>query len=314
MAINISNEIMNTVATEVVMQSIAGLQGAGASAFDLSTDYHKGDNKLTNSFLSLSGLIEDRDPDATGTLTPKEISTGEINVVKNFWSTGAVEINRSDMLRYGHSTDAFSAVVGTQYGQALVAAMLNRGLLAAVAAIQAESDDAVFGDGTGALDFDFLNGMNALFGDASDNLNLVVGTGAEYHTLVGASIAKDVDRIAGTTIMDGTTGALGRPFMRTDSASLDLLLGKWAILSLVNGAVSLRESEQREVLLEKFGGKENIRFRFQAEGAFDVGIKGYSFDKSLAGTGTNIGTTANWTKIVTDIKSTAGVVGVLLRS
>ncbi len=312
MAINISNEIMNTVATEVIAQAIIGLQGAGAGAFDLSTDYHKGDNKLTNSFLELTGLIEDRDPAATGNLTPKAISTGETNVVKNFWSTGAVEINRSDMLRYGHSTDAFSAIVGKQYGAALIAAMLNRGLLAAVAAIQSEAS-AVHGDGTGALDFDFLNDMNAKFGDASDNLGLVAGTGAEYHKLVGTSIAKDVDRIAGVTIMDGTTGALGRPFLRTDSPSLDLTTGKWALLALVNGAITLRESEQREVLLEKFGGKENIRFRFQAEGAFDVGVLGYTFDKTKAGTKANIGTTANWGKVATDIKSTAGVLGNLLR-
>ena len=312
MAINISDEIVNTVATEVVRQSIKGLAGMGGGAFNLSTDYHQGDNKNTNGFLELTGLMEDRDPDDTSTNTPKAISTGEITVVKNFWTTGSVEINRSDMLRYGHSTDAFSSIVGEQYGKALVVQMLNRGILACVTALGANAD-AIAGDGTGALDFDFLNAMNAKFGDASETLGLVVGTGAEYHSLVGTSIAKDVDRIAGATIMDGTTGALGRPFMRTDSPSLDLTAGKWAMLSLVAGAITLRESEQRDVLLEKFGGKANLRFRFQAEGAFDVGIKGYSFDKSKKGTKANIGTGANWTKIATDLKSTAGIVGHLLR-
>ncbi len=309
MAINLSNEIVNTIATETLMQAVDKMSG---SAFNLSTNYHKGDAIQENSFLELSNLMSDRDPDGTNVLTDKELSTGEISMSKAYFTTGSVGINRSTMLRYGHSTDAFSAVVGEQYGKALLVYMLNRGLLAVATAIQTNSG-MVYGDGTGALDYGFLNGMNALFGDASSMLATNIGTGAEWHALVGASIAKDIDTVGGMAILSGDAGSLGRDFMVTDSASLDLTAGKWAVLALVAGAIKLQESENRDILLEKYGGKENIRFRFQAEGAFDVGVLGYNFDNTLPATATNVGTGANWTKISTDDKSTAGVLGSILR-
>ena len=301
---------MNGFATEYLMQAIGKMSG---SAFNLATNYHKGDAIDENNFLELTNLMEDRDPDATSNLTDKELSTGEISMSKAFFTTGSIGINRSTMLRYGGSTDAFSRIAGEQYAKALLVFMLNRGLLAAVAAIGTNSD-MVEGDGTGKLSYDFLNKMNAKFGDASSLLQTNVGTGAEWHTLVGESIGTTIDTVGGMAILTGNAAALGRDYFATDSTSLDLQAKKWAVLSLVSGAIKLQESEERDVLLEKYGGKSNIRFRFQAEGAFDVGVLGYSFNNAKKATSVEIKKAANWNKIATDNKSTAGVLGKVLRA
>lgn len=82
-----------------------------------------------------------------------------------------------------------------------------------------------------------------------------------------------------------------------------------AVLGLTSGAVSIIESEAREFLSDIVTGKENIKYRIQAEGSFALNVKGYSW-KTASGvnpTLATLGTKTNWELKATDKKSSAGV-------
>ena len=90
-------------------------------------------------------------------------------------------------------------------------------------------------------------------------------------------------------------------FDATGGASLQSVLG------LTVGALALETSplimKAQDVL-----GKENLKVIMQGEYDFTMGIKGYQFkDGVKSPTDAQLTTAANWTRIATSVKDTAGV-------
>ncbi|RKL58094.1 major capsid protein, partial [Acinetobacter baumannii] len=57
-------------------------------------------------------------------------------------------------------------------------------------------------------------------------------------------------------------------------------------------------------------GGENLKYTYQAEWTYGVGVKGYAWDMANGGKSPNdasIGTPTNWDLIASSIKDTAGV-------
>jgi hypothetical protein len=105
----------------------------------------------------------------------------------------------------------------------------------------------------------------------------------------------------------------GRLMFMTDSPSLVNTTpdpDTYNILGLVPGALMVEDNGDLFTNIETSNGEENIQRTMQSEFTYNVGVKGYSWDKTNGGASpaeAALGTGTNWDKVVSDNKDTAGV-------
>jgi hypothetical protein len=102
----------------------------------------------------------------------------------------------------------------------------------------------------------------------------------------------------------------------TDSASLVIADGggagvnSYATLGLTANAILLEDSEEDIIHAELQTGLQNLVVRMQGEYAFNMGLKGFTWDMTNGGVnpdGTALGTGSNWDKVLTNAKDLAGI-------
>lgn len=118
-------------------------------------------------------------------------------------------------------------------------------------------------------------------------------------------------------IAEGTTPTLGKPTIITDSSALISLnepssgaADTYHVLGLTAEAIQIKESEEKDAILDPVSGLENLVIRWQGEYAFNIGLRGYKY-KTGSGTNptdTTLGSSSNWEQIVTDDKDCLGVI------
>ena len=81
-------------------------------------------------------------------------------------------------------------------------------------------------------------------------------------------------------------------------------------LGLVDGAIAVQQNNDFFANIETSNGGENIARTWQAEWSNNIGVKGYKWDTTVASpvTTAKLATEANWDKVATSIKDTAGVI------
>lgn len=306
MALKIDEEVVKTSMTEVLMQQIENFNAGTNGAITLSSHYIMGDSENYSQLKEIANLVGRRDITSGADATVKALNSADSKSVVCYFTTGSIEFKKVDARRYGSDVVAFSSAIGEQIGVGFVNYMLNRGIYATRAAIESTAA-VVTGDGTGAATYTLLNSGLAKFGDASNSIVSWVMTGATYHAIVGDGLANvKTDNVAGGIINSGTTGTLGRPAFVTDAAGLAMTTGT-AILGLTAGALSLAETEAREIFSETVGGKENLTMRVQGESDVLVGVKGYTYTGVDNPADAVLGAAASWSQSATDVKSTAGI-------
>jgi len=311
MAIEFNNEVMETLMTEQIMQNTkAFAQGTGGAIVPM-TEYHKGDFEEEIFFTSVGG-VKRRDPNVNNAAVADALNTANQRGVKLYFYKD-VEYKLTDINRYGKDPDALAVKIGQDLGAAVTAEMLNNGLISAVAAIG--SGTCVFDGTAGKPDVKTLNQMLRLFGDQSQSLKAIVANSNFYFNLNDAGIGSGLDTVASGVLYDATPATMGRKTYVTDSLALsytDATLGQIdQALMLQQGAVVVKESEERLVTSEIVTGGENAIYRVHLEGAMTVSVKGYAY-KDTAGANPDaatLGASANWQQVVTDIKAGAGVLG-----
>ena len=308
MALKIDNVIVHTTATETIMQNVEAFTAGTAGAITLGSQLISGDMLQESMLSEIASLIGRRDIAADTDATVKGVSSRDENTIKIYWGTGAIEFKAVDAKRYGTDSEAFSAAIGEQIGRGIVAYALNAGISAVRASIESQAT-LVTGTGAATITPALLNSALKPFGDARESIVAFIMNGSTYNDLVGQAVANGSSDVAYGAIYSGQTGSLGRPVFVTDSAGLAMTAGV-AVLGLTVGAVSIIESETREFLSDLITGKENIKYRIQAEGSFALNVKGYSW-KTASGvnpTLATLGTKTNWQMAATDKKATAGVI------
>ena len=76
------------------------------------------------------------------------------------------------------------------------------------------------------------------------------------------------------------------------------------------GAVVVDRNADYTSNIDERNGNENIVRTFQAEWSYNLGIKGFTWDKTNGGkapTNAALGTSTNWDRTATDLKDMAGV-------
>ena len=86
---------------------------------------------------------------------------------------------------------------------------------------------------------------------------------------------------------------------------------KYVALGLVAGAAIVERNDDFMQNIETSNGGENIRRNYQAEWSYNLGLKGFTWDKANGGKAPNNAALAlgtNWDKNVTSNKDLPGVV------
>ena len=102
----------------------------------------------------------------------------------------------------------------------------------------------------------------------------------------------------------------------TNSDSLKIVSGgsgspvQYATLGLVPGAVEIEDTEQETVMAQIITGLQNITVRIQGEYAFNLGLRGFTWDTQNGGanpTDAAVATASNWDAAYASHKDFAGV-------
>ncbi len=311
----IYNEEFHGGFVETIYQEVEAFNAASQGAIALTTDNHIGDYYRETFFDLIASLVARRDTTSVAAVTDLAPTTDEFIGVKRNWRVGVA--NTLDAWRkIGKDNSELSFVVGTQMAVALRQAMLEAALMSleakldSVAALE-EDDTAATITSRGLID------ALANFGDRANDIVCWVMHSKVYYDLVAVNLVDAVYRANGVRIVEGQPVTFGRPVLITDSASLVETNGvstgvdKYSTLGLTRGAAMCKISEPPTVVTDLVTGLANIVYRFQAEGAYTVSLRGCEWDIANGGanpTDATLATATNWDTQVADNKGLPGVI------
>ena len=303
---------------EELQQNADGFNAASAGTIRLVTAMKQGHYENESFFKSLSALVSRRDITSVSAATDTALTQGEMVRVKLNRKIGPVAQTLDAFRKISLDPGEMSFILGQQTGKAIALDYLNTALSAVdaavsgVAALNYDASALTSPDRT-TLDHTNMVRTMAKFGDASNRLGAWVMHSKPFFDLMENSVADKIFQVANVTIYAGTVATFGRPVIVTDSSSLYTTTSAgttYQVLGLVENAVVVEESEDRQIASDLITGLENLVMRIQGEYAFNLGVKGFAWDTTNGASNPSAGavaTASNWDKVATDNKQLAGV-------
>lgn len=304
---------------ETLVQNTDVFNAASRGAIRLSNSFKSGDFDYESLFQNINSLVTRRDTTSTAAATAQALTQEEDIAVKLNWKLGPVE-NTLDSFRKSRGgvfdEDEFMFVVGEQSAKAALVKQTNDALLAARAAINAQASQKFTVAANGTITTPSLVDGLALYGDAADGIQLWVMHSKVYFNLVKEQIAANIDGVSNFAVAEGSPITLNRPVLVTDSPALAVTSGSPAVtdyftLGLTADAVNVETSEGETIVSELVTGNENLTYRVQGEGAYNLGVQGFKWDVANGGANPNdaaLGTGSNWDSTRADRRHRGGVI------
>ena len=302
--------------TEVLRQKIDLFNTATGGAIQLRAAAHQGDYSDVAFFAKISGLVRRRNAYGSGNVSEKNMAHLVDTMVKVAAGTPPVRLDPGQFKWIQQNPEVAGAALGQQLAVDTMADMLNVGLGASYAALSAQT--AVVYDATGntspenTLSFGNLNNGQAKFGDQASTISAWVMHSKPMFDLYGKNLTNSASLFTYGNI-NVMRDPFGKLLVMTDSQNL-VITGtpnNYAVLGLVPGAVIIDQNNDYTANEEAKNGDENIIRTFQAEWSYNVGVKGFAWDKANGGKSPNdaaLLTSTNWDKYATSHKDLAGVV------
>ena len=305
------NEALQTTTIETLGQMVDKFNAASRGSIILTTEGFQGDFRLENQWQGLHAAQRRVDRYAANNAaaaTPLvQIQEAGVKVAGGFgptlWEPG-------QMAWVNKSPEEAVEVISRNLAEAILQDQLNTIIAALIAAIEARGTLTTFDQGAGPITYTGMNQAHAKFGDRSGAIIANVMDGVSYHGLIGQNItnANNLFKSDGVTIVD----ILGRPTIVTDAPALreSGVDADAKALGLVAGAGVVYDGSELIVNVQTTNGKERIETTMQADYDFGITVKGYGWNVGTGGkspTDAEISTGANWDKIATSVKHTAGV-------
>lgn len=309
--------LFNGAYNERQTQNISAMLGASNGTISITGGFLRGDYKKESYFKKISSLITRRDVTSQSAATDLLVSQGERVSAKMHRKIGPVSQADTSWLQIGSTPEELSFVVGEQAADDVLAEKLNTSLGAVVGALYHQGSNVTY-DGTltnpsATLTHSMLASGLGKFGDASSRIVAWVMHSKPYFDLIGQAITDKITNVADVTIVSGNVATLGRPVIVTDSSSLintTATPDQYVTLGLTAGAIEITDSETPRVVMQKITGYENLFTRFQGEYAYNLGIKGFTWDTSSGGANPTVAAVAvgvNWDPVATSYKDMAGI-------
>lgn len=311
----IFNEYMYLSFTEVIAQEIQKFNAASRGCITLSPSAHQGDYSEKAFYKKISGLVKRRNVYGSGAVATKQLEHLVDTLVKVAAGTPPVNISKSQFTWIQRNPEEGGAVYGQQLAQDALADMLNTAILGTATALS--NDSSINFDGTaGKLNPRALNSASRLFGDKSSAISIWLAHSSPVHDFYDGNMA-NVERLFTYGSVNVNADPFGRIFVVTDSPSLVTVDGGGAgidhfdTIGLVTDAVYVGQNNDFDSNTETVNGDENIARTIQSEWSYQLGVKGYAWDKTAGGpspTDAAIATAGNWDRYSTSDKDLAGVV------
>lgn len=308
----IFNKYIPEAAVELLAQMVDKFNGASNGAILLTSQGFEGDffERAFYSTLEAAQRRVDRYA-ANGSVSPTALAQIKESSVKVAGGFGAIEFEPAQMSwMLKNEAEAIDAI-SRNLAMAVMKDQLNTGIACAVAAISNQATAKNDVSATLGISHSALNATDALFGDRSSNIITRVMNGATYHALIGQNIANATDlfKADGVRVVD----ILGKFIVVTDAPALYATgtpnLNK--VLNLASMGIVINDGSDIITNAQTSNGKERIVTTFQADYAFGVGLKGYTWDTANGGkspTDAELATGTNWDKTASSIKDTAGTI------
>lgn len=162
---------------------------------------------------------------------------------------------------------------------------------------------------------DLISGL-AKMGDASARVVCWVMHSKAFFDLVKNQVLDKVTGISDFALYAAAPVTLNKPVLVTDSDGLYATIGsgstaytEYYTLGLVEGAVSVTNSELERMVVQPITGGENLVLDMQGEGAHNLEVKGAKWDVGNGGlnpTEANLATKTNWDPSGVHYKNRAG--------
>jgi len=268
-------------------------------------------------FENLASLVGDRDPSATDANTEHALSELLQVEVKMAWGMPNIAYTNTSF----DWTNRDPAEAGTLFGNAIAEGamqyMLNNLIGCAVAAIKDGAHGTVVYDGTASTASpETLNQASGLFGDRRGAISVWIMHSKSQTDIFGYALANSNELFdyAGVRVL---TDGHGRPLIETDSDALTFDNSgtpNYIQLGLVAGGATVKEQGDMRSYEVTDLSEVNAKQLMKAEGSFGLGIKGYTWDKSVTKpTSAQVRTPANWSPVDgIGLKDTAGVKAITL--
>lgn len=296
---------------EALDYNIDLFNAAAAGAIVLRSKSHVGDFSDEAFWKRIEGLVRRRNVYGNATLAEVNLEMIVDTMVKVAGGTPPVRMDPAWFEWIQREPEEGGALYGRQLAVDMLADMLNTGIMAFVSASVAEAD--VYLDATDDfMTWATFNDAQALFGDRSQAIRVWVMHSSPLFKLWGNALANAESLFTFGTV-NVKTDPFGRPIVITDAPSLinDDVPVTYYTLGLTPAAIVVDQTDDFTSNVETSNGNENIKRTVQSEWSFELGLKGYAWDKTNGGKSPNdaaLAVSTNWDRIVTSHKDLGGVV------
>lgn len=302
--------------SEIVAQQLDLFNAATNGAIILrASNSNDGDFSDSTFWQLLSGAIRRRDPYGTGAVTPIDLQMLVDTMVKIAGGTPPINIPPAMFDWINQSPEQGGVLIGQQLAPLMVQDMLNTAVsgLAAALSNQPANFLDVSGLASGLELFTPGNVVNAKakLGDASGNIAAWVVHSKPMHNYWANGVA-NAARLYTYGTVAVVADPFGAPMIMSDVPAL-VVAGSpvdYLSLGLVPGAAIVERNSDFTQNIDTRNGDENILRSYQAEWSYNLGLKGFTWDKTNGGKAPNaasITTGTNWDKTATSFKHLAGV-------
>lgn len=309
--LQVFNQYAYSTMLELLAQNIALFNAATKGGLVLRSAANQGDYTDMAAYKRISGLVRRRDAYGSGSVSAVDINHLLATSVKVAAGTPPVNIDPHFWQWIQRSPDEAGVIIGQQLAEDTMGDMVNTAIKALVAAIT-NVGSAVLYDGTAAtLSLGALNSGAAKFGDRAQDLQCWLMHSKPLFDLFGAALTN-----ANVLFNFGTVKVMqdgfGRPFVVSDAADLTYTSSgtKYHTLGLANGAAVVEQNNDFLENVQTINGDENIKRTYQAQWTYNLGLKGFAWDKTSGGhspSNSALGTGTNWDQYAASIKDTSGV-------
>ena len=305
------SEFVYTAQTEVLRQQIDLFNAASRGALVLRSAAHVGDYSDKTLWAMTAGLVRRRNPYGSGAVAHKKLAMLVDTMVKVASGTPPVDIPPGQMEWIQREPEEQGAILGQQLAQQTLADMLNTAIMALVAALSGVAANNF--DGTAATaNQTIFNKGQALFGDQAQEIVAWIMHSKPLFDIYDAALANAAGLFTFGNV-NIREDAFGRAFIISDSPALFNATptpDQYNTLGLVTGAARVDQNGDFTDNIDTTNGDENILRTYQAEWSYELGIKGFAWDKQNGNHAPNdaaIAVATNWDRFATSNKDLAGV-------
>lgn len=304
------NDFAQRAFTEVVDQETALWNGATRNALMLSSASNIGDYMEASSYSLIADLVGNRNAYSTGALSAVDLAQ-LLNVsVKVGGGSKPVQYTGTSFDWTQRPASEAGTVFGEQVAKGAMAYKINTAIASLVAAMSAAD---VTHDGTaGIASLASLNSGAGKLGDRQSQIAAWIMHSKSITDIYGGALANSnrLFVIANVQVVDD---GFGRPLIMTDSDALhfdNAGTENYHQLGLVSGACAVEDNGDMRTYEQTIVELDNAKQIVKSEFSFNVGMKGYTWDKANGGKSPNdaaLALSTNWDRTATSHKDTAGV-------